>query len=151
MKKKVITRRNTLNCLGAMILMSSFPKILTASQEEVYSTIDEIISGKDSVSSDIFFDLPEIAENGNQVKLSFEIGNPMTDDDYVKSVHIFADGNPAPKVATFVFTPSVGLCSATTRMRLAKTQDVYLLAEFSNGTYSMAQATVKVTIGGCGG
>ena len=67
------------------------------------------------------------------------------------SVHVFADGNPAPKVAKFMFTPSAGVCSATTRMRLAKTQNVYLLAEFSNGNYAMAQSTVKVTIGGCGG
>ncbi len=66
-------------------------------------------------------------------------------------VYILADGNPAPRVAKFMFTPSAGICSATTRMRLAKTQNVYLLAEFSNGSYAMAQSTVKVTIGGCGG
>jgi sulfur-oxidizing protein SoxY len=106
---------------------------------------------KDSVNADIYLDLPEIAENGNQVKVSFEIDSPMTDENFVRFVHVLADGNPAPKVAKFMFTPSAGVCSATTRMRLAKTQNVYLLAEFSNGSYAMAQSTVKVTIGGCGG
>ena len=117
----------------------------------VSGVIEEIIDGKDSVNADIYLDLPEIAENGNQVKVSFEIDSPMTDENFVRFVHVLADGNPAPKVAKFMFTPSAGVCSATTRMRLAKTQNVYLLAEFSNGSYAMAQSTVKVTIGGCGG
>ena len=50
-----------------------------------------------------------------------------------------------------MFTPALGACAATTRMRLAKTQNVYILAEFSDGTFASAQSTVKVTIGGCGG
>ena len=127
------------------------PQFAQASTEMVSGVIEEIIDGKDSVNADIYLDLPEIAENGNQVKVSFEIDSPMTDDNFVRFVHVLADGNPAPKVARFMFTPSAGVCSATTRMRLAKTQNVYLLAEFSNGSYAMAQSTVKVTIGGCGG
>ena len=45
----------------------------------------------------------------------------------------------------------MGSCSATTRMRLSKTQNVYLLAENNNGQFLMTNAKVKVTIGGCGG
>ena len=153
MKKKLkyISRRKALNFLGSAGLILYLPKFAQASTEMVSGAIEEIIDGKDSVNADIYLDLPEIAENGNQVKVSFEIDSPMTDDNFVRFVHVLADGNPAPKVAKFMFTPSAGVCSATTRMRLAKTQNVYLLAEFSNGSYAMAQSTVKVTIGGCGG
>ena len=42
-------------------------------------------------------------------------------------------------------------CSASTRMRLAKTQDVTAIAKMSDGSYAMGKTTVKVTIGGCGG
>ena len=75
----------------------------------------------------------------------------MTETDYVKTVYIFADGNPSPNVAKFYFTPQMGSCSATTRMRLSKTQNVYLLAENNDGQFLMTNAKVKVTIGGCGG
>ncbi|MFL2806692.1 MAG: thiosulfate oxidation carrier protein SoxY [Paracoccaceae bacterium] len=148
---KYISRRKALNYLGSAGLILYLPQFAQASTEMVSGAIEEIIDGKDSVNADIYLDLPEIAENGNQVKVSFEIDSPMTDDNFVRFVHVLADGNPAPKVARFMFTPSAGVCSATTRMRLAKTQNVYLLAEFSNGSYAMAQSTVKVTIGGCGG
>ena len=148
---KYISRRKALNFLGSAGLILYLPQLAQASTEMVSGVIEEIIDGKDSVNADIYLDLPEIAENGNQVKVSFEIDSPMTDENFVRFVHVLADGNPAPKVAKFMFTPSAGVCSATTRMRLAKTQNVYLLAEFSDGSYAMAQSTVKVTIGGCGG
>ena len=153
MKKKLkyISRRQALKVLGSTSLILYLPQVAQASTEMVSGVIEEIVDGKNSVNAEIYLDLPEIAENGNQVKVSFEIDSPMTDDNFVRFVHVLADGNPAPKVAKFMFTPSAGVCSATTRMRLAKTQNVYLLAEFSNGSYAMAQSTVKVTIGGCGG
>ena len=100
---------------------------------------------------DLFLDVPEIAENGNQVKVSFDIDSPMTNDDFVKTVYLLADGNPAPNVAKFSFSTDIGACSATTRMRLSKTQNVYLLAEYNNGKFAMTKSKVKVTIGGCGG
>ena len=148
---KRISRRDGLKILGALGLTVISPKIGAASPADVSSMIDEITNGKGAEIADLYLDLPEIAENGNQVKVSFEIDSPMTSEEYVKKAYIFADGNPAPNVAEFTFTPHLGLCAATTRMRLAKTQDVHLLAEFSNGSFAMARATVKVTIGGCGG
>ena len=83
--------------------------------------------------------------------MAFDIDSPMTEENYVKAVHILADGNPEPEVATFNFSPAMGACYATTRMRLSKTQKVYVVAAFSDGSYGSASATVKVTIGGCGG
>ena len=146
-----VNRRDGLKILSALGIVAVSPKILAASPSDVSSLIDEITKGKGADVSDIYLDLPEIAENGNQVKVSFEIDSPMTADSYVKKVYILADGNPAPRVAEFTFTPQMGLCGATTRMRLAKTQDVHLLAEFSDGAFATTRATVKVTIGGCGG
>lgn len=96
-------------------------------------------------------DAPEIAENGNTVPVTVEVDSPMTEQDYVKTVHIFADGNPRPEVASFHFTPASGEAVASTRIRLAKTQNLYAVAEMSDGSLYMAKREVKVTIGGCGG
>lgn len=99
----------------------------------------------------IRLDLPQIAENGNTVPLGVSIDSPMTEDSYVKDVHVFADGNPRPDVISFHFTPKSGLAEASTRMRLAQTQNIVAVAEMSDGKVYMTQAEVKVTIGGCGG
>ena len=55
---------------------------------------------------------------------------------------ILADGNPAPNVAKFNFTPALGSCSATTRIRLSKTQNVHLLAAYNNGKFATTKSKV---------
>tara|TARA_B100000686_G_scaffold299524_1_gene333352 strand:- start:254 stop:718 length:465 start_codon:yes stop_codon:yes gene_type:complete len=150
-KMKKISRRDATFMIGAFSTTMLFPIISTASTKMVSDRIKEITNGSGAKESDLFLDLPEIAENGNQVKVSFEIDSPMTDKDFVKEVYILADGNPAPNVAKFTFTPAMGSCSATTRIRLSKTQNVHLLAAYNNGNYAITKSKVKVTIGGCGG
>ena len=58
---------------------------------------------------------------------------------------------PQPLIGTFRFTLESGKAAVSSRMRLAKTQDVVALAELSDGTFLTAKKNVKVTIGGCGG
>jgi sulfur-oxidizing protein SoxY len=96
-------------------------------------------------------DLPEIAENGNVVPIAISVDSPMTDVDHIKSVHIVSGGNLQPHVATFHFTPLSGQARVSTRMRLAKSQDLFVLVEHADGRAVLASRTVKVTIGGCGG
>lgn len=94
---------------------------------------------------------PEIAENGNTVPISISVDSAMAGDDLVESVVIFAEKNPNPDVITFNFTPASGVAAATTRMRLATTQNVVAVAKMADGTFYMDKKEVKVTIGGCGG
>ena len=150
-KSQIIDRRQACLFIGSASILTSIPIYALGGADDVKSIIKSITAGQGATETDIYLDLPEIAENGNQVKISFEIDSPMSEEEHVKAVYILADGNPAPKVAKFMFTPALGACAATTRMRLAKTQNVYLLAEFSDGTFASAKSTVKVTIGGCGG
>ncbi len=150
-KLKKISRRNALQLIAVFTGTAVFPSISFAQSNKALDRINEITNGLGATESDIWLDLPEIAENGNQVKVSFEMDSPMTETDHIKTVYILADGNPSPNVAKFSFTPEMGSCSATTRMRLSKTQNVYLLAANNNEQFFMTYAKVKVTIGGCGG
>ena len=150
-KLRKISRRNALQLIAAFTGTTMLPSMSFSQPNKALDRINEITKGLGATDSDIYLDLPEIAENGNQVKVSFEMDSPMTESDHVKTVYILADGNPSPNVAKFYFTPEMGSCSATTRMRLSKTQNVYLLAESNNGQFLMTNAKVKVTIGGCGG
>ena len=149
-KMITISRRNAIYLMSGVASTVLFSKYAIAKPNLALQKIKEI--SKDNVEEiDLFLDVPEIAENGNQVKVSFDIESPMTKDDFVKTVYLFADGNPAPNVAKFSFSTDIGACAATTRMRLSKTQNVYLLAEYNNGNFAMTKSKVKVTIGGCGG
>ena len=146
-----ISRREAMLLIGGFAGSAIFPSLSFSQTNQALKRINEITEGLGAEESDIYLDLPEIAENGNQVKVSFDIDSPMTNDDFVKTVYLLADGNPAPNVAKFTFSTDMGVCSATTRMRLSKTQNVYLLAEYNNGKFAMTKSKVKVTIGGCGG
>jgi len=149
-------RRSLLIGLGAagglaMVGMTLMPRAALADAGSVAAAIKERIGDAATMDGRIGLELPQIAENGNTVPIAFEVDSPMTEGDYVKSVHIFADKNPLPNVATFHFTPRSGKARASTRMRLAKTQNIVAVAEMSDGSVYMAKTEVKVTIGGCGG
>ena len=93
----------------------------------------------------------KIAENGNAVPVTVTVDSPMTDKDYVEAIHVVADGNPNPGVASFTLTPLAGKAEVQLRVRMASTQKVIALAEMSDGSLWTLAREVKVTIGGCGG
>jgi sulfur-oxidizing protein SoxY len=122
-----------------------------ANAEDTEKRIMEFSGGKKPEAGKITLTAPEIAENGNTVPVSVSVDSAMTGDDLVESVMIVAEGNPNPAVATFHFTELSGQASATTRMRLAKTQNVIAVAKMKDGSVFSDTRQVKVTIGGCGG
>ncbi len=127
------------------------PRLATASPAQVEAEINKLYAGKARAEGKIKLDLPTIAENGLVVPLGFEVDSPMTEKDYVKAVHVFADGNPNPGVASFYFTSMMPKAAAQIRMRLAQTQNIIAIAEMADGSLYTAKKEVKVTIGGCGG
>ncbi|MGB3313538.1 MAG: thiosulfate oxidation carrier protein SoxY [Albidovulum sp.] len=112
------------------------------------ATVEELVAefagGAEVGSGGITLTAPEIAENGNTVPIGVDAPGAV-------SIMVLATGNPTPPVATFNFGPAAGAQSASTRIRLAKTQDVVALAKMADGSVVQASSTVKVTIGGCGG
>lgn len=146
------TRRETLTLAAiAGLAVWLAPKMVLADEAAVAAEIKKLYGDKKLESGKIKLDVPEIAENGLVVPINVDVESPMTDADYVKAVHVFADGNPLPGVVSYKFTPACGKASASTRMRLAQTQNIVCIAEMSNGNLHMAKANIKVTIGGCGG
>jgi sulfur-oxidizing protein SoxY len=146
------SRRDALRLAGlATLALIVTPGRADATSDEVTSAIAKLYGEKKFESGKIKLDVPEIAENGLVVPINVEVESPMTDADYVKAVHVFAEGNPLPNVISYKFTPACGKASASARMRLAQTQNIVCIAETSGGNLYKATATIKVTIGGCGG
>jgi sulfur-oxidizing protein SoxY len=113
--------------------------------------VKKIMGDAKPADGKIQIELQEIAENGNMVPFSLAIDSPMTEADHVKAIHLVATANPQAVVGSFFFTPLSGKASISGRMRLARTQDVIVVAALSDGRFLMGRRMVKVTIGGCGG
>jgi sulfur-oxidizing protein SoxY len=136
---------------AAFTLVGGNATVAFAEGETADDVIKAFTGGAAVGSGRVSLSTPEIAENGNTVPVEVSVESPMTADDYVAEVLILADGNPSPGVATFKFTAMSGEAEASTRIRLAKTQNVVAVAKMSDGSFFMDKRAVKVTIGGCGG
>ena len=150
---RFISRRDALLLVPGLTALacSGTAEIAQATPAEATAEIGRFTGGKMAETGKIVLDLPEIAENGNSVTLSFDVDHPMTPERHVTDVLVLADSNPSPRVATFRFTPRSGRATAATRIRLAGTQVVSVLAKTSDSKVFLAQRQVKVTVGGCGG
>ena len=142
-KMIMISRRNVMYLLGGMASTALFSNYALAKPNLALKRIKEI-SKNNVEETDLFLDVPEIAENGNTVPISVDAPGAV-------AVTILAAGNPLPGVATFNFGDGAGSQSATTRIRLAGTQDVIAVAKMADGSFAAVSKMVKVTIGGCGG
>jgi sulfur-oxidizing protein SoxY len=138
---------------AAGVAVASLPLALLAQDagEGWEQAVRKVLGDAKPIEGKVLIDLPEIAENGNTVPFTVSVDSPMSETDYVKTVHIIATANPQPGVATFRFSPLSGKANVASRMRLAKTQDVIVIAELGDGRFLMSKRNVKVTIGGCGG
>ena len=147
-----MNRRQVLGLTAGIALVSATgTRFAFADAPATEKMILDFAGGKMPATGKITLTAPEIAENGNTVPISVAVESAMTDGDMVQSVLILAEGNPNPDVATFHFTALSGAAAATTRMRLAKTQNVIAVAKMADGSVFMDKKEVKVTIGGCGG
>jgi sulfur-oxidizing protein SoxY len=147
-----LSRRQAIGAMAALA-GSAFMPLAPASAETKNDAADLIkafTGGKEPIKDKVKLDLPEIAENGNTVAMTVTVDSPMMKDSYVTAVLVVAEANPRGGVARFQFTPSC-LPEATTRIRLAETQNVVAIARMSDGSFYTGSKQVKVTIGGCGG
>mgnify|MGYP001161955578 FL=1 len=137
-----LTRRGTLALGAGLAALTLLPA--TAAHAAVDDAIAAFTGGAEIGEGAISLTTPEIAENGSAVPVSVSAPGAV-------SILLLASGNPNPEVGTFTFGPLAASQSATTRIRLAVTQDVVAIAKMADGSFVRAANNVKVTIGGCGG
>ncbi|SEM88870.1 thiosulfate-binding protein SoxY [Roseovarius tolerans] len=136
-----MTRRGVMVMGAGALVAFGLPMRASAAGEDA---IAAFTGGADMGSEGLTLTAPEIAENGNTVPI--EVDAPGAE-----AILVLAMGNPTPGVAEFKFGPLAGSHSASTRIRLAGTQDVVAIAKMKDGSFVKASSNVKVTIGGCGG
>ena len=94
-------------------------------------------------------EVPRLAENGNIVPVTVTVDSPMTEQDYVKSIHLFAESNPQTRIVDAMLGPYSGRPRIATRVRVAISQHLHAVAVMSDDSVWSAAVEVEVTVGGC--
>jgi sulfur-oxidizing protein SoxY len=111
-----------------------------APSQDIRPLIEKITGGRAVERGGVDIEIPAIAENGNSVPTRLRIASPMTAEDHVSAVYVFAPRNPRPHVATFHLGPQSGRAEIATRIRLAGTQKLAVLAALSGGRFSLGES-----------
>jgi sulfur-oxidizing protein SoxY len=120
-----------------------------APTESFVAAEQAILAGRTPIASGVTIDMPHLSENGNSVDLAVRVESPTTAEDHVTAIHILAEKNPYPRVASFGLSPRAGRAEVATRIRLATTQTILVLAETSRGQVHRASREVIVVLGAC--
>lgn len=111
--------------------------------------IAKITGGATVRAGRVALDIPRLADNGHAVPLAIRVESPMSERDFVKSIHVLSERNPRPLIAAFHLTPHAGRADISTRVRLNGSQRLVVLAALSDGTWWSGEAEVEVTETAC--
>ena len=138
-----LTRRDVLRLGGAVAAAAAMlPAGTAAAPNGVERAIAEFTGGAMPLDGGMEIEVPEIADNGGAVPVRVAAEG-------ARRIALFADGNPSPDVVVFAFG-RLATPAASTRIRLAGSQNVIAVAELADGAFRRASRAIAVTAGGCG-
>ena len=147
------TRRTFLELAGGAAIAGAVPIVtlrpLAATPATLNAAIRNVVGEAAVRMGKVTLDIPPLVENGNTVPITVKVASPMTEKDYVKSIHVFNEKNPLPNVGNFYIGPAAGRAQVSTRIRLADTQKVVAIARLSDDTFWSVSADVVVTLAAC--
>ena len=153
MMKRIQNRRQWLKQIQGLGLLAIGvclnPLTAFAKKEDADEAIKKIANGATIRDGKVTLTIPPLVENGNLVVLKVSVDSPMTADNYVKTIHVVAEGNPLPNIFTAYLSPRSGTANITTRVRLADSQTVWAIAQMSDGSYWRGSAETLVTLSAC--
>jgi sulfur-oxidizing protein SoxY len=133
----------------AVLLLPVVATAAAAQEADMAAAERAILDGRAPIDTGIAFEMPPLSENGNAVDVAVRVDSPMTAQDHVRAIHILSEKNPVPRVVTFTLTPRAGRAEVATRIRLATSQRIVVLAETSAGVVHRAVREVIVVLGAC--
>src|SRR6202158_1173267 len=120
------TRRQFLSLAGGAAVLGAVPIVTLRPAEAtpamLAAAIRNVVGAAVVQTGKVKLDIPPLVENGNTVPMTVSVANPMTADDYVRSIHVFNEKNPQPNIGNFYLGPQAGRAQVSTRIRLADSQ-----------------------------
>ena len=120
-----------------------------ATVDDATQAVEKILGNQKATVGRVTRDIPPLVENGNLVTMKVSVQSPMTEADYVRAIHIVAEGNPLPNVVSFFLSPRAGRAAITTRIRLGDSQRVRAIAQMNDGSFWQGDAATLVTLAAC--
>jgi sulfur-oxidizing protein SoxY len=147
------TRRGFLGLAGSAALCGAIPIVTVRPAEAtpamLASAIRNVVGEAEVHTGKVKLDIPPLVENGNTVPMTVSVASPMTENDYVKSIHVFNEKNPQTNIGNFHLGPQAGRAQVSTRIRLADSQKVTAIAQLSDGSFWSSSVDVVVTLAAC--
>lgn len=150
------SRRQVLRAGGVALLATTLLGLGTfpaeATPKEAKARLKELTDGKELQKGKITISLPQLTQDGKRTRLKVAVDSPMSEDDFVRKVHVLGERNTSPDIASYLFSPLAGKCEFVTRIRVAQSQTIIVAAEMNDGSVYVAKARCNVArgAGGCG-
>ena len=139
-------RRRFLVLSGSGLIVPLLPAPACATPTQVASLIADLVGEGEMHDGRVKLDIPVMVENGNSVGMTVSVDAPVAD---VRSINVFAEGNPLPHVMRLTFGPHSGAPRFATRIRLASSQTVIAVAKLADGTCWRDSVDLLVTLAAC--
>ena len=144
----MISRREFLVAAGGIGLVSA-ARSARATPAAMQEAVRKVTGNSPVRRGRVRLEVPPLIDNGNVVPMTVAVDSPMSESDYVKSIHVFTERNPLPNVLSVHLGPRAGRARVVTRIRLADTQKVTAIAELSDGSFWSDTVDVVVTLSAC--
>lgn len=115
-----------------------------------FNAVANILADADQVNEQgLMLEMPLVSEDGSAVPITVKLDHPMTEDRYITSIRILAQGNPNDEVVDFYLSPSVGRAEVSSRIRVNESQRIWAVATNNQGEAWVTYHDIRVTVGGC--
>ena len=146
MTSTVNMQRRKLLAAGVALAVTS-PAFAT--REEMAAAISTFTGGAAPQAGKVKLEVATLVDNGNAVPISVTVESPMTASEHVVAIAIFNERNPQTDVVTFTLGPRSGKALVSTRIRMATSQKLTVVARMSDGSFWTSSADVIVTLAAC--
>jgi sulfur-oxidizing protein SoxY len=145
----VLNRRRVLHTLaaGACLLVV---RPAAATPDELVVALRETFGERPITRGKVKLTMPRLAENGSVVPVTVSVDSPMTELQYVKSIHLFAEKNHLPRILEVQLGPYNGKAVVSSRVRVATSQQITAVAVLSDDTLWSAAVDIEVVTSDCG-
>lgn len=143
-----LRRRTVLKTALAVAGAACLP-VAIAAPEDVDTAVTALFGDRKPQPGKVTVKIPPISENGYSVPLSVKVDSPMTAQDHVVRIAVFAEENPIALVANFELGPRAGLANIQSRIRMGGSQRIRAVAEMSDGSLWSGYAFSIVTLAAC--
>ena len=121
-----------------------------ATPEELVIALRETLGDQPINRGRVKLEVPRLAENGSVVPVIVSVDSPMTELQYVKTIHLFAEKNHLPRMLDVQLGPYNGKAVVSSRVRVATSQQLLAVAVLSDDSLWSAAADIEVVTSECG-